>query len=92
MLVSLQFSGVERGPHIPCELSEEYSNPSTQEVGADHSDQLPAPARIQRIIILAGAAACRSLGKEKIVGRSMRFCCLRTTFLYPNRRVDWIRS
>ena len=46
MLVSLQFSGVDRGPHIPCELSEEDSNPSTQEVGADHSDQLPAPARM----------------------------------------------
>ena len=23
---------------------------------------------------------------------SMSFCCLRTTFLYPNRRVEWIRS
>ncbi len=50
------------------------------------------PRAFQRIIMLAGAAACRSLGKEKIVGRSMSFYCLRTTFLYPNRRVAWIRS
>ena len=50
------------------------------------------PRAFQRIIMLAGAAACRSLGKEKIVGRSMSFCSLRTTFLYPNRRVAWIRS
>ena len=72
--------------------SEEDSNPSTQEVGEDISDQLPLPRAFQRIVMLAGAAAYRSIGKEKIVGRSMSFCCLRTTFLYPNRRVEWIRS
>ena len=46
--------------------SQEDSNPSTQDVGADYSDQLLLPRAFQRMIMLAGAAACRSLGKEKI--------------------------
>ena len=67
-------------------------NPRPRKLGQIILTNFLLPCAFQRIIILAGAAACRSLGKEKIVGRSMRLCCPRTTFLYPNRRVAWIRS